>query len=128
MAIVSATAVAVRLLRGWAVRRSMLDLPNDRSSHRVPVPRLGGAAFIPVVLVALASLHPDCLGSALGWAALGGAAALYVVSLVDDLRPLSTGVRFGVQFAVARAGAGRGARPAPGAVWGPIRRGQAVTC
>jgi len=37
----------------------------------------------------------------LGWAAVAGAAALYAVSLVDDLRPLSTWVRFGIQFAVA---------------------------
>jgi UDP-N-acetylmuramyl pentapeptide phosphotransferase/UDP-N-acetylglucosamine-1-phosphate transferase len=79
----------------------LLDVPNDRSSHRVPVPRLGGAAFIPVVLLAVAGLNGAGPGNGLGWAAVAGAAALYVVSLVDDLRPLSTGVRFGVQFAVA---------------------------
>jgi len=95
------SAVAVRLLRRWAIRNALLDLPNDRSSHRVPVPRLGGAAFIPVVLVTLVALNPAGGASALGWAAVAGAAALYAVSLVDDLRPLSTGVRFGVQFAVA---------------------------
>lgn len=96
-----ASAVAVRVLKRWAVRNALLDVPNDRSSHRVPVPRLGGAAFVPVVLVALAGLIPAGVGTALGWAAVAGAAALYAVSLVDDLRPLSTGVRFGVQFVVA---------------------------
>jgi Fuc2NAc and GlcNAc transferase len=95
------SATAVRFLRGWAVRRALLDEPNDRSCHRIPVPRLGGAAFIPLVLVAVGSLNPAGFASALSWAALGGSAALYAVSLVDDLRPLSTGVRFGVHFAVA---------------------------
>ena len=95
------SAVAVRVLRRWALRNALLDVPNDRSSHRVPVPRLGGAAFIPVVLLTLLALNPAGVASALGWATVAGAAALYAVSLVDDLRPLSTGVRFGGQFAAA---------------------------
>jgi UDP-N-acetylmuramyl pentapeptide phosphotransferase/UDP-N-acetylglucosamine-1-phosphate transferase len=32
-----------------------------------------------------------------------GAAVLYIVSLVDDFRPLSAAVRFGIQFAAAGA-------------------------
>lgn len=96
-----ASAVAVRVFRRWAVRNALLDVPNDRSSHRVAVPRLGGAAFVPVVLVALAGLNPAGVGNAQGWAAVAGAVSLYAVSLTDDLRPLPTGLRFGVQFAVA---------------------------
>jgi Fuc2NAc and GlcNAc transferase len=39
--------------RRIAVRRGLLDIPNERSSHRVPVPRLVGAAFVPVLALAL---------------------------------------------------------------------------
>ncbi len=97
----SLSAGLVCLMRAWAVRRALLDLPNYRSSHRVAVPRLGGAAFIPVVLIGLLSLHPEGSASVVFGAALFGAAALYSVSLWDDLSSLPTGVRFGIQFAVA---------------------------
>jgi Fuc2NAc and GlcNAc transferase len=49
-----AFAVAV-LLSGWlrhyALRRSLLDIPNDRSSHARPTPRGGGLSITLVVLV-----------------------------------------------------------------------------
>ena len=100
-AAVLANAVAVRVLRDWAIKRSLLDVPNDRSSHRMPVPRLGGAAFVPIILIALILFRPEGGAGGLYWAVISGAAGLYVVSLADDLRPLSTGIRFGIQFAVA---------------------------
>ena len=51
-----AFAVAV-LLTGWlrryALRQSLLDIPNDRSSHVRPTPRGGGMSITLVVLVAV---------------------------------------------------------------------------
>ena len=115
-----AAAVLVRLLRGIAVRKALLDVPNERSSHKVPVPRLGGAAFVPLLLGALgfwadAARVPE----ALRWAVVGGAAAMYVVSLVDDVFTLSTGIRFAVQFTAAGAVLATAANtwPATNAVW-----------
>lgn len=35
----------VEAVRHWVVRRSVLDIPNDRSSHTDPTPRGGGLAF-----------------------------------------------------------------------------------
>lgn len=35
----------VEAVRRWVVRRSVLDIPNDRSSHINPTPRGGGLAF-----------------------------------------------------------------------------------
>lgn len=96
-----ASALAVRYVKGWAIRSALVDAPNDRSSHRVPVPRLGGAAFVPVILAALVCLSWAVPGRGVGLAAVAGAAILYVVSLIDDLKSLSTVVRFGVHFAVA---------------------------
>lgn len=97
-----AAAIAVRAARAVALKRALFDVPNARSSHKVPVPRLGGAAFIPVVLlVVLASWTAGDLPAALKAACLLGAVALFVVSLVDDFVSLATSVRFGVQFAAA---------------------------
>ena len=49
-----ATPVVIRLLRRWSV----LDIPNQRSSHEVPVPRGGG-----IVIVAT-----WCFGMIMTWA------------------------------------------------------------
>lgn len=97
-----ASAAAVRLARRHAIRRALLDIPNDRSSHTVPVPRLGGAAFMPLVFGAIltATWMTDAL-TPLVAALLGGMAVLYVISLLDDLRSVATSVRFAVQFAIA---------------------------
>ena len=93
-----ASAVAVRLLRRWAVKHALLDVPNERSSHRLPVPRLGGAAFVPVFGLSLGlwAVWADRLGF-LGVALAAGMALLYGISLLDDFLSLPTGIRFAVQ-------------------------------
>lgn len=93
--------VWVKVVRDFAVFRALFDVPNERSSHSVPVPRLGGAAFMPVVFLAVVRLIPDSSVGGLSWLVVVGAVAIYIVSVIDDVRPLSTGVRFVVQFAVA---------------------------
>ena len=50
------------LLRRYALARSLIDLPNERSSHSVPTPRGGGVAIVLVFLLAL-----PLLGAWLGW-------------------------------------------------------------
>ncbi len=85
-----------------ALKKALLDMPNERSSHQQPVPRLGGAAFMPVVLLAVGMLAPRAgLPGVVIAAFLGGAIALFIVSLVDDFLSLSTTIRFAVQFAAA---------------------------
>lgn len=94
--------VAVRIARGLALEKSLLDIPNGRSSHMVPVPRLGGAAFMPVVLLAVGLMGPRAgLPGGMVAALLGGATALFVISLADDFFTLSASVRFAVQFVAA---------------------------
>ena len=41
------------MLRHYAVSRSILDVPNARSSHEVPTPRGGGVAVVVTVAMAL---------------------------------------------------------------------------
>ena len=40
-------------MRHYALVRNIMDIPNDRSSHIVPTPRGGGAAFIVALFMAL---------------------------------------------------------------------------
>lgn len=103
--LIAVSALAVGLARSFAIKKALLDQPNARSSHRVPVPRLGGAAFVPLLLLTLgivwwlwpsASVPAWCFGSI-----LLGAVGLYAISLLDDVRSLPSGVRFAVQFICA---------------------------
>lgn len=44
------------LLRRYALSRSLIDIPNDRSSHQVPTPRGGGVAIVLTFLLCLVVL------------------------------------------------------------------------
>src|SRR5690348_13298429 len=54
------------------------DIPNHRSLHARPTPRIGGWGIVPVAIIALVLLSPS-----LAWAA-SGALVLAVVSYLDD--------------------------------------------
>jgi Fuc2NAc and GlcNAc transferase len=91
--------IAVALVRDAARRRGLLDIPNARSSHEVPTPRLGGLGIIAGVTAALgvaAALGVD-VGAALILLAIGLAVAS--VSLVDDFRGLPPLARLAVHLA-----------------------------
>ncbi|WP_414660856.1 MraY family glycosyltransferase [Horticoccus sp. 23ND18S-11] len=95
-------AIAVRLARSVALRRGLLDVPNSRSSHAQPVPRLGGAAFVPVVLLAAAVAGPGgTLPPLVAAVFFAGAALLFALSLIDDFTALTAGVRLAAHAAVA---------------------------
>ena len=52
--IVFATAWALTgVLRRYAIRRSVIDIPNERSSHVIPTPRGGGLSVAIVFTLAL---------------------------------------------------------------------------
>ena len=40
----------VFLIRRWARRMAILDIPNERSSHSIPTPRGGGLAIVLITL------------------------------------------------------------------------------
>jgi UDP-N-acetylmuramyl pentapeptide phosphotransferase/UDP-N-acetylglucosamine-1-phosphate transferase len=55
-AVFLATVVATKVVRRLLLQRSLLDHPNDRSSHTFPTPRGGGLAVLIVCLTALVAL------------------------------------------------------------------------
>jgi len=90
--VVTAIALHVMLKR----TRLPLDLPNERSLHKTPVPRSGGLALVPATLLAwftLPTLPPWPI-----WAAL---VALFAVSFIDDARGLPVALRFACHLAAA---------------------------
>jgi len=79
------TLVLTWFLRRYALSRSLIDIPNARSSHSVPTPRGGGVA---IVLGFLAALPLSAGADGLSWtvtiALFGAGAGVAVLGFLDD--------------------------------------------
>jgi len=92
-----ATAAIAALLR--YARHLPVALPNDRSLHAHPIPRVGGLALWAGFLTIALWLAPALPGGTVGW--LPSWLALLVVSLVDDVRGAKVTLRLAVHVAAA---------------------------
>ena len=97
-----ASLLITALVRLYLVRQGVLDIPNERSSHSIPVPRGGGISIVVVFLAAVAwLLNRHVIASSLGWAILGGGVAVAAIGFLDDHFQISKWVRLSIHFAAA---------------------------
>jgi UDP-GlcNAc:undecaprenyl-phosphate GlcNAc-1-phosphate transferase len=92
------TVSLIPIMTRLAARFQMVDLPNPRKVHTIPVPRIGGLAMalgacIPVILWAASD---DFLR-----AYLIGAGVLVIFGLVDDMKGLGPKAKFTGQIVAA---------------------------
>ncbi|HGL6714294.1 glycosyltransferase family 4 protein [Burkholderia contaminans] len=89
---VAAAAASTMILRALLATglawRLATDIPNDRSLHTRPTPRVGGWGIVPVSVVLLLWLAPQM------WLIAAAATSLAAVSQIDDRRGLPARVRF----------------------------------
>ncbi|MCD9115600.1 Fuc2NAc and GlcNAc transferase [Pseudomonas sp. 43mfcvi1.1] len=72
-------------LRRYALARSLMDVPNARSSHSVPTPRGGGVAIVLGFLSVLPVLaFLGGLSWTFTWALLGAGAGIALLGFLDD--------------------------------------------
>lgn len=83
------------LLRSSAARK-IQDIPNERSLHQSPIPRIGGVALMIGMLAGWAILQ-----RALPWWVALPVLSLFMVSIVDDIRGLSVRYRLLVHMVAA---------------------------
>ena len=97
-----AAVVGTEMVRQYGLRSSMIDVPNERSSHVIPTPRGGGIAIASTVLVAMPVLWwllPDQRWAICGLLVSG--LLIAGVGLLDDRYGLSARLRIVVHFAAA---------------------------
>lgn len=82
-------AILWALLRTGMAWRLATDIPNDRSLHVAPTPRVGGWGIVPTVVVLIGVVAPAL------WLPALAAITLAILSLIDDRRGLPARVRFG---------------------------------
>jgi Fuc2NAc and GlcNAc transferase len=91
------TFFGVELFRRWSLKRQILDIPNERSSHSAPTPRGGGIIFAAVSLgfYIIWNLKYGI------WSYIFGAILLAAISWIDDLKSVPSILRFAVHFIAA---------------------------
>jgi len=83
------TLLIITILLFSKVGKSIQDVPNDRSLHDSPTPRIGGVGLIAGVLTAWAVMF-----TSLAWWVVIPMLALFVISLIDDMNGLPVRQRF----------------------------------
>lgn len=85
------------LIRQYALKKSLLDLPNARSSHSQPTPRGGGLAIVLSFAIVLGLLHATGLINLTNHSAIAillGSFAIAGIGFYDDHQPVSARWRF----------------------------------
>ena len=88
LAFIACALILQTLIRTGLAWRLATDIPNERSLHQRPTPRVGGWGIVPVAVVALLILAPSM------WLVAACAVFLAAVSQIDDRRGLPARVRF----------------------------------
>jgi UDP-N-acetylmuramyl pentapeptide phosphotransferase/UDP-N-acetylglucosamine-1-phosphate transferase len=92
------------LVKSFAQKKALMDIPNERSSHTIPTPRGGGLAIAIVWFVALSYFfYTQSIEPQLYYALLSGA-LLCIISFADDIYSLKALPRFIIHALVAAFG------------------------
>lgn len=90
------------LLRRYALARSLLDVPNDRSSHTVPTPRGGGASIVVTFLLSLVAMWcGNFIDFHFFFGAAGAGFIVAVIGFMDDHGHIAARWRLLGHFAAA---------------------------
>ncbi len=102
LAVFITSAVASRVLIFMLQRHNVIDIPNDRSNHSLPIPRGGGLALLLAALlgVVLAGIMlPDAMDMASIATLAGCVTIVAAISFWDDIKSLRARWRLLAQIA-----------------------------
>jgi len=99
------SSILTGLIRGYALKANILDIPNQRSSHKLPTPRGGGMAIVIVFLLDLLFLNVRREEAAQSmWALLISGGIVALVGFWDDHRHIPAPWRLLAHFIAAFGG------------------------
>ncbi|KTC59821.1 MULTISPECIES: MraY family glycosyltransferase [Pseudomonas syringae group] len=85
IAIAFVSLLLTALLRKYALARSLIDIPNARSSHSIPTPRGGGVSIVVAFVIAMAILAwVGHLSASVFFAVVGSGGLVAVIGFMDD--------------------------------------------
>ena len=96
--------VLTYLMRLYALKKNIIDNPNERSSHSVPTPRGGGVAVVCSYLMALAVLiYSQQLTVHIGLTIMAAGFVIALLGFLDDHGHINAMLRLAIHFLVAIA-------------------------
>lgn len=91
-------------MRAYALKKNIIDNPNERSSHSTPTPRGGGVAVVCSYLLALAMLiYTQQLTVHIGLTLITAGFVIALLGFLDDHGHINSMLRLAVHFLVAIA-------------------------
>jgi UDP-N-acetylmuramyl pentapeptide phosphotransferase/UDP-N-acetylglucosamine-1-phosphate transferase len=94
------TCFGVEIFRRWTLRRKILDIPNERSSHVTPTPR-GGGLIIVLVCLSFYAVYTIFPAAEFSGGYFAGAVLIALISWFDDIKSISSAARFLVHAVAA---------------------------
>src|SRR5690606_39068302 len=89
-------------MRAYALKKNIIDNPNERSSHSVPTPRGGGVAVVCSYLLALAVLiYSQQLTVHIGLTLMVAGFVIALLGFLDDHGHINSMLRLAIHFLVA---------------------------
>jgi Fuc2NAc and GlcNAc transferase len=89
-------------MRHYALKKNIIDTPNERSSHSVPTPRGGGVAVVCSYLLALAVLiYTQQLSVYIGLTLIVAGFVVALLGFLDDHGHINSMLRLAIHFLVA---------------------------
>ncbi len=85
------------IIKNWAIKRNIIDIPNHRSSHSIPTPRGGGLSFFIVWIVSISILYFFNILTLKLLVALLLVVPIGIVSIIDDIISLPPVTRLIIQ-------------------------------
>lgn len=100
----SLTLLLTGYMRHYALKKNIIDNPNERSSHSVPTPRGGGVAVVCSYLLALAVLmYSQQLALHAGMILMGSGFVIALLGFLDDHGHINSMLRLAIHFVVSIA-------------------------
>lgn len=91
-----ATIVSIAVVRSSKLGGKFQDIPNSRSLHSLPVPRIGGVGMIAGMLSGWTLMFPEMV-----WWVFLPLIGLFIVSLLDDMHGLPVRLRLSAHLLAA---------------------------
>lgn len=89
-------------MRHYALKKNIIDNPNERSSHSVPTPRGGGVAVVCSYLLALTVLiYSQQLTVHIGLTLMAAGFVIALLGFLDDHGHINAMIRLAIHFLVA---------------------------
>jgi Fuc2NAc and GlcNAc transferase len=88
------SVITTSIIRNFSIKNNLLDIPNERSSHRTPKPKGGGISIVGALIFTIVILFQyEMIASEITISMVIGLVIVSIVALINDYKNLSPLIR-----------------------------------